>query len=222
MKTNKSIRKWWCLYTRFSAAISLVAMIGCIIAAAFGLPCGGKFDYLGLIIGILALMVTFVVAWQIWQTIASREEIKDARAAAEKSEELVKRIEGIEAQLKILPDTHSAYISVADGLSFLLNNRHFKAFHLFATGIIDSLKDINDKGRCAMRALANLNHCMGFDENDASMNEYKEKWEGVVGRLSEIEDALRNADQENKIFQSLARQQIDAFKQSAREKGFKI
>lgn len=73
-----------------------------------------------------------------------------------------------------------------------------------------------------MRALVNLNHCMDFDENNASMNEYKEKWEGVVGRLSEIEDALRNADQENKIFQSLARQQIDAFKQSAREKGFKI
>lgn len=216
------MRKWFCIYTRQSAAICIIAMVVCVLAVAVKFPRGNSFDYLGLIIGIFALMITFVVAWQIWQTIASREEIKDARAAAEKSEELVKRIEGIEAQLKILPDTHSAYISVADGLSFLLNNRHFKAFHLFATGIIDSLKDINDKGRCAMRALANLNYCMDFDENDASMNEYKEKWEGVVGRLSEIEDALRNADQENKIFQSLARQQIDAFKQSAREKGFKI
>lgn len=176
----------------------------------------------GVLISAFGVIVTFVVAWQIWQTIASREEIKDARAAAEKSEELVKRIEGIEAQLKILPDTHSAYISVADGLSYLLNNRHFKAFHLFATGIIDSLKDINDKGRCAMRALANLNHCMDFDENDASMNEYKEKWEGVVGRLSEVEEALRNADQENKIFQAMAKQHIDLFKNAAREKGFKI
>lgn len=51
-------------------------MIGCIITAAVGLPCGGKFDYLGLIIGILALMITFVVAWQIWATIDSKNEIK--------------------------------------------------------------------------------------------------------------------------------------------------
>lgn len=35
------------------------------------------FDYLGVIIGILALMVTFLVGFQIWQTIASREQLKN-------------------------------------------------------------------------------------------------------------------------------------------------
>lgn len=197
-------------------------MIGCIIAASIGFPRGGGFDYLGLIIGILALMITFIVAWQIWQTIASREEIKDAKDAVKKSEELVRRIEQIETQLKILPDTHSAYISVADGLSFLLHDRHFKAFHLFSTGIIDSLKDINDRGSCAMRALVNLGNCMEFADDSPSMKEFQENWNGVAQRLSEVEEALRNADQENKIFQALAKQHIDAFKNAAREKGFKI
>lgn len=216
------MRKWFCIYTRQSAVISTIAMIVCIFGVAIKFPSGICFDYLGLIIGILALMITFVVAWQIWQTIASRDEIKDAKNAVEKSEALIKRIEHIEAQLKMLPDTHSAYISVADGLSFLLNDRHFKAFHLFATGIIDSLKDINDKGKCAMRALANLNHCMDFEKSDPSMNEFNENWNGVAERLSEVEEALRNADQENKIFQALAKQHIDLFKNAAREKGFKI
>lgn len=222
MKKNRLIRKWFCIYTRQSAAISAIAMIVCILGVAIEFPRGNSFDYLGLIIGILALMITFVVAWQIWQTIASREEIKDAKDAVQKSEELVKRIEHIEGQLKILPDTHSAYISVADGLSFLLNDRHFKAFHLFATGIIDSLKDMNDKGKCAMRALVNLGNCMNFDENNSSMKEFQENWNGVTQRLSEVEEALRSADQENKIFQASAKQHIDAFKNAAREKGLKI
>lgn len=174
------------------------------------------------LISALGVIITFVVAWQIWQTIASRDEIKEARDAVKRSEELVKRIEHIEGQLKILPDTNSAYISVADGLSFLLNDRHFKAFHLFATGIIDSLKDMNDKGRCAMRGLINLDNCMNFDENSPSMKEFQENWTGVAQRLSEVEDALRSAGQENKIFQALAKQHIDAFKNAAREKGFQI
>lgn len=219
---NRFIRKLYRIYTRQSAAISTIAMISCIIAASVGFPRGCSFDYLGLIVGILALMITFVVAWQIWQTIASREEIKDAKDAVKKSEELVKRIEHIEGQLKILPDIHSAYISVADGLSFLLIGRHFKAFHLFATGIIDSLKDITDKGSCAMRGLINLDNCMDFDENSPSMKEFQENWNGVAQRLSEVEEALRSADQENKIFQALAKQRINAFKNAAREKGLKI
>lgn len=174
------------------------------------------------LISAFGVIITFVVAWQIWQTIASRDEIKDAKDAVKKSEELVKRIEHIEVQLKILPDTHSAYISVADGLSFLLNDRHFKAFHLFATGIIDSLKDMNDQGKCALRALVNLGNCMSFDENSPSMKEFQENWNGVAERLSEVEEALLSADQENKIFQALAKQHIDAFKNAAREKGLKI
>lgn len=96
MRKDRLMRKFCCIYAYQSAAISIVAMIGCIITAAVGLPCGGKFDYLGLIIGILALMVTFVVAWQIWQTIASRDEIKEARIVAEKAKE---EVSGVETRL---------------------------------------------------------------------------------------------------------------------------
>lgn len=93
---NRFIRKLCRIYTRQSAAISTTAMIGCIIAASVGFPRGCSFDYLGLIVGILALMITFVVAWQIWQTIASRDEIKEARKVAEKAKE---EVSGVEVRL---------------------------------------------------------------------------------------------------------------------------
>lgn len=45
------------------------------------------FDYMGVIVAILALLVTFLVAWQIWQTIAAREEIREMKNAAEMVED---------------------------------------------------------------------------------------------------------------------------------------
>lgn len=170
----------------------------------------------------LSVLVTVLVGWQIWATIASREEIKDAREAAKKAKEVADEVNILNSEFKESLNLFAAYQSSSDGLSFLLINRHFKAFHLFATAIIDSLKFINDKGRCAMGALVNLENCMDFDENDASMDEYNEKWDGVIGRLNEIEDALRKADQENRIFQAMAKHHINEFKKAAREKGFKI
>lgn len=38
------------------------------------------FDYLGVIVGILALLVTFLVAWQIAQTLISREQLNGLNA----------------------------------------------------------------------------------------------------------------------------------------------
>lgn len=78
-RKNTLTRRLCRIYTRQSTTISICAMIGCITAAAVGSPRESGFDYLGLIIGILALMVTFVVAWQIWQTIDARNVIKEFR-----------------------------------------------------------------------------------------------------------------------------------------------
>lgn len=45
---------------------------------------------------ILSILVTFLVAWQIWQTIASRDEIKEARKVADKAKE---EVSGVEVRL---------------------------------------------------------------------------------------------------------------------------
>lgn len=43
----------------------------------------------------LSILITFLVAWQIWQTMASREEIKEAREVTNKISALEKRIDNI-------------------------------------------------------------------------------------------------------------------------------
>lgn len=45
------------------------------------------------LISAFGVIITFVVAWQIWQTIASRDEIKEAKGAAEKAKAEVSNIE---------------------------------------------------------------------------------------------------------------------------------
>lgn len=48
------------------------------------------------IISVLSIFITFLVAWQIWQTIASRDEIKEARKVADKAKE---EVSGVEVRL---------------------------------------------------------------------------------------------------------------------------
>lgn len=45
------------------------------------------FDYIGVIVGILTLLVTLLVAWNIWQTITTKTEIRDIRDEAQRIKE---------------------------------------------------------------------------------------------------------------------------------------
>lgn len=210
-------QKWW---------LGILTFIVVTETALIGIYCCSKLEVNSnspsVLISALGVLVTFVVAWQIWQTMASREEIKETRLAAQKANKVAEDVKSLNSEFKKSLDLFTAYRASSDGLSFLLHDKHFKSFHLFATAIIDSLKFVNDQGKCAMGALVNLDNCMDFDENHPSLNKYKENWDGVVERLNEIEKALRNADQENKIFQAMAKHHIDEFKSAARKKGFKI
>lgn len=173
-------------------------------------------------IAVLSALITFVVAWQIWQTIASKEEIKEARLAAKKANKVAKDVSALNIKFKDSLGLFAAYRASSDGLSFLLDQRHYRAFHLFATAIIDSLKFMDDQGRCAMGALVNLQNTINFDEDKESMEKYTDNWDSVKGRLTEIEKAIDSANQENKLFQTMAKHHIEEFKKAAREKGFEI
>lgn len=69
-----------------SIILSIIAIVVAAIALAVSSPrdagkiCCRKFDlgfdYLGIIIGLLALMVTLLVAWNIWQTIEAKRSIE--------------------------------------------------------------------------------------------------------------------------------------------------
>lgn len=209
--------KWW---------VGILTALVAVETLIIGIYCCSRLevnsDSPSVLISALGVLVTFVVAWQIWQTMASREEIKEAKEAAEKAKKVADEVNLLNAEFKASLDLFAAYQSSSNGLSFLLHDRHYKAFHLFASAIVDSLKFINDQTRCAMSAFVNLHNCMDFGENSPSMKEYKDNWDSVVSRMNEIENVLRVAHQENIVFQAMAKHHIDEFKKAAREKGFKI
>ncbi len=128
------------------------------------------FDYIGVIVAILALLVTFLVAWQIWQTIASKEDIREMKKTAEKLEELERSLEAqrnlfnqhnleiknlIDAHAKIseaekIKDLHIKYTTYAEALDLLLqsnvgvNYEQFDNILYGLNGIIGKLSDINN------------------------------------------------------------------------------
>lgn len=207
-----------CFVMLVSSAAIIVSFIALLLQDAWK----DKLTSQTFIIAVLSALVTFLVAWQIWQTMASREEIKDARNAADKANKIANDVALLNNEFKKSMNLHVAYRSSSDGLSFLLTNKYYKAFHLFATAIIDSLEFIDDKGRCAMGAFVNLENCINFDDDNESVKEYKENWDSVINRIKEIENALRKADLENAVFQTMAKHHIDEFKKAARAKGFEI
>lgn len=65
-------------------AVAIIFSIAAIIMSICSLARNNErvlgFDYLGVIVGILTLLVTFLVAWQIWQTINAGRKIKEIEA----------------------------------------------------------------------------------------------------------------------------------------------
>lgn len=65
-------------------AVAIIFSIAAIIMSICSLARNNErvlgFDYLGVIVGILTLLVTFLVAWQIWQTISAGKKIKEIEA----------------------------------------------------------------------------------------------------------------------------------------------
>ena len=65
-------------------AVAIIFSIAAIIMSICSLARNSErilgFDYLGVIVGILTLLVTFLVAWQIWQTIGAGRKIKEIEA----------------------------------------------------------------------------------------------------------------------------------------------
>lgn len=83
------VRGWTMFWVIVSVLLSIAAIIFCIAALYRNIKDDNLgYDYLGVIVGILALFITFVVAWQIWATIATKEDIKKVTKVADKLDTL--------------------------------------------------------------------------------------------------------------------------------------
>ncbi len=84
------IKSYW------SNCLSIAAIICSVVAICVSLPSAPELgiDYIGVIVGILSLLVTMLIGWQIWNVIAIdkkiRNEVNKARSSFVKETEVIK------------------------------------------------------------------------------------------------------------------------------------
>ena len=84
------IKSYW------SNCLSIAAIICSVVAICVSLPSAPEvgIDYIGVIVGILSLLVTMLIGWQIWNVIAIdkkiRNEVNKARSSFVKETEVIK------------------------------------------------------------------------------------------------------------------------------------
>lgn len=161
MNTKPLIRKWKRIYMRQSATISVCAMVGCIIAAAVGSPRSCCFDYLGLIIGILALMVTVVVAWNIWQVIDTKNTVK-------KAEEASKRIDELQRLVESTKSSYQSYVFYVDALRDFDKGQYSTAFTNIASSFEAAIEYEVSFSRFGRRALDLMDKCINKGQESFS------------------------------------------------------
>lgn len=92
-------------------AVSIAAFLAALIALGVSTPrliktdnCGNVdlgFDYLGVIVALLALMVTLMVGWNIWQTIDAKNAIKDFEEKTKNYEQdLQNKVDAVKTELQ--------------------------------------------------------------------------------------------------------------------------
>lgn len=164
------------------------------------------FDYLGFIIGILALMMTLMVGWNIWQTIASREEIKEARETSEKikildTELRVQRnlLENRNLEIIHLIDAHARlheaenesdlsnkYILYAEAIMLLIQSKidmSYEQFDNARAGLLDTLN--------AFQILTDIDEIEDFINNERAYEKYYQLLMSLLTKRNEEIDKLR-------------------------------
>lgn len=183
------------------------------------------------VIAALSALITFVVAWQIWTTMASKEEIKKAMEASERLKDLEKRLEEqsnlfnqhnleiknlIDAHAKIseaekIKDLHIKYTTYAEALDLLLQSNVGLSYEQFdnilygLNGIIGKLSDIK---KLSSEEVWNILE---------SENDFEWHYKQIISRLEKRSDEIAEFKRKLNLIKELREGAISDIKQS--EKG---
>lgn len=158
----------------------------------------------GFVIATLSALITFVVAWQIWTTIATKEEIKKATEAADKLKEVEKELQKqrdffetrnlevrylIDAHAKLLEaektnDLSSKYGAYAEAIGLLLKSNIDLSYEQF------------DKAQMGlMSVVVDFESCTDPIEVSSFIDrekEYEWHYENILSELKKREDDIED------------------------------
>lgn len=157
------------------------------------------FDYMGVIVAILAALITVLITWQIWITISSKEEVKKATDAVDDIKQLQADLETLKnrftqhnLEIQLLIDAHAKlqnvdyyetlsdkYLRYADALEKLIQSNvdfSYDKFDDAFDGLGNVLLELN--------ATNDPVQVLGFIEEE---NQYDHKYENILTTLAKRE-----------------------------------
>ncbi len=185
----------------------------------------------GFVIATLSALITFVVAWQIWTTMASKEEIKKATEASERLKDLEKRLEEqsnlfnqhnleiknlIDAHAKIseaekIKDLHIKYTTYAEALDLLLQSNvglGYEQFDNILYGLNGIIGEFSEIKKLSYEEVWNILE---------SEKDFEWHYKQIISRLEKRSDEIVEFKRKLNLIKELREGVISDIKQS--EKG---
>lgn len=171
-------------------AVFLLAVILCIYAPRVINGNSLGFDYIGVIVGIFALLVTLLVAWNIWQAIDTKRAVEDVVVLRTQFNTLCHEID-------ILHEMHEAFVLDIFGEDNRRNGRSHLAFDYFMRSAYIFMRDMEHYDRRFMSAISSMRTSFQdlwrplMGPRDSEMNQFIQRKDNIISNLEELQRRTR-------------------------------
>lgn len=207
------VRGW----TMFWVIVSSLLSIGAIAFCCACLPrivsdINPHYDYLGIVIGVLALFITFLVAWNIWATITTKEDVKEMKQTADK-------LNIIEEQVKSLRNAPDAYLFYILAIGKFEKQEYYDAFEYFAIATRTFIDNNIPYEKFSTVALSYMESCLDMAYSSGKdMDVFKNRAQEIHRRIDSIMEKVGNVGK----FTDEAKGKIDHIRSKAQQYGIII
>lgn len=138
------------------------------------------------LISALSVLVTFVVAWQIWATITTKEDIKEMKLTANK-------LNLIEEQIKSLQNAPDAYLFYILAIGKFEKQSYYDAFEYFAIATLTFIENNIPYEKFSTVALSYMESCLDMAYGTGHDIEiFKNRAQVIHQRLDSILTQINN------------------------------
>ena len=148
------------------------------------------FDYIGAIVGILTLLVTLLVAWNIWQTLATKSEIRRACSVSYKAMKLANKCSD---NIKLLRMQHIGVIKHVQGEVEFANGRFYDACLSFVDAAKEYVLAQNNIELYVSICLNRIEMCLNKPEDEKNVKT-ESKIIDLADRIAKLDSLIGNTN----------------------------
>lgn len=176
----------------YGCVIIIAAMVSVASTITALALCGIKSEQdnagIGWAIGILGTLLTFAVAWNIWQVI-------DTKSTVKKAEEASKRIDELQRLVESTKSSYQSYVFYVDAVRHFDKKEYSRAFMDMASSLQTAIEYEISFSRFGRRALDLMDDCIkeGSSSFSGHIDAHIQLVEMLLNQVSKSEDYLNLA-----------------------------